>query len=385
MSNNQNIKQINRTSQYAVSTDFQNFIISFEPVDLIKKTESSITVISGLEKVFEQRKNIFLNNLRKIAEIRKNSDIGNSLPDYTRIYETNSILYAESQYYNSDRLEYTDSLFFKKISEICRIMKIITEQIGKEPVLELNNIVFEKNMPYLIHILYIDLISEEKNSLCDQMRDIIILKVYGRKKKYSDYIKKAVFIKQYHPEFIRLVYDLINSLSPVMHKLSDWDYAYNISEKICKLLDDDPDYLLNPYIPVKKSILYVKEKIKNALNEYGHIVFLCSDDKNLLYRISDSYVLETSEEYMYVAKGSAENGLMEMFEGDSFALHSDTSSAYRRISAIRSMCSDGFLIIIDECDIENDAFFKKILQLPADILILTHQDYSEYGFYTINF
>ena len=42
-------------------------------------------------------------------------------------------------------------------------------------------------------------------------------------------------------------------------------------------------------------------------------------------------------------------------------------------------------ILIDECDIENDIFFRKVLQLPADILILTEQDYSEYGFHTINF
>ena len=74
-----------------------------------------------------------------------------------------------------------------------------------------------------------------------------------------------------------------------------------------------------------------------------------------------------------------------MLEGKSFALHSGLYSAMERISAIRSMCSDRVLLIIDECDIENDIFFRKVLQLPADILILTEQDYSEYGFHTINF
>ena len=59
----QNTALINRTLQYAVSTDFKSFITSFEPVDLIRKTGNCFTIIKGLEKVFEQRKNLFLDNL----------------------------------------------------------------------------------------------------------------------------------------------------------------------------------------------------------------------------------------------------------------------------------------------------------------------------------
>jgi len=383
----QNTALINRTLQYAVSTDFKSFITSFEPVDLIRKTGNCFTIIKGLEKVFEQRKNIFLDNLRKISEIRKNPGIGNTLPDYIRIYEKNSILYAESQYYNSDRLECTDTdgLFFYKVSEICRIMNIITAITGKEPVLDLNNIFFEKNIPYPIHVLHIDLNSAEKSPLCNQLSNIIIYKFYGRKQRYSDYIRKADVIKQCHPKLKKLVQNLIISLSPVSHKASNWNYIYDTSEKICRLIDEDPDYLLNPYTPVKKNVLSVKKKIQNALNTFGHVIFLQSDDKDLLYRISDSFVLESCEEYGYTARGCAANGLLEMLEGNSFALHSGLYSAMERISAIRSMCSDRVLLIIDECDIENDIFFRKVLQLPADILILTEQDYSEYGFHTINF
>ena len=47
---------------------------------------------------------------------------------------------------------------------------------------------------------------------------------------------------------------------------------------------------------------------------------------------------------------------------------------------MRGMCADGMLLVVKNCDIENDPLFRQMLRLPADILLLTPQDYGEYGF-----
>ena len=115
--NEQNIIKISITSQYTIYTDSVNFITCFAPSDLVRKTENSFCIISGLESVFEKRKQVFLNNLKKISEWRKISVSANVLPDYTEIYEENNIIYAKSRYYYTDKMNMTDSdeAFFYKI------------------------------------------------------------------------------------------------------------------------------------------------------------------------------------------------------------------------------------------------------------------------------
>lgn len=387
--NEQNIIKISITSQYTIYTDSVNFITCFAPSDLVRKTENSFCIISGLESVFEKRNQVFLNNLKKISEWRKISISANVLPDYTEIYEENNIIYAKSRYYYTDKMNMTDSDedFFYKILLICRFMKNTVSEKDMEPVIELDHVIFEKNITHQIHILYIDLMSKEKSPLCRQIRDMMIARLFGRKQRFSDNIskRKLYFSNRYHPKIQKLFSVLLDSLTPCCHKPSNWNISCDTTEKICELMNEKEDYLLYPYIPAHKQILSIGKNIRNAFESFGHVVFLRSENKKLLCQLADSYINETDGKYMYIAKGSAENGLQNMLESDTFTFNSGKKSASECISALKNMCRDGCLLVIENCDIENDAFFRNLLRLPADIMILTKQDYSEYGFFTLEF
>lgn len=387
--NEQNIIKISVTSQYTIYTDRVNFITFFTPSDLVRKTENSFCIISGLENVFEKRKQVFLNNLKQISEWRNISLSANVLPDYTEINETNNIIYAKSRYYYTDKMNMNDSDedFFYKILLICRFMKNTVSEKGIEPVIELDNVIFEKNITHQMHILYIDLMSKEKSPLCMQIKDMIIGRLFGRKQRFPDNIskKKLYLSNQYPPKIQILIPVLLNSLTPCCHKPSDWNISCDMAEKICEMMNEKGDYLLYPYIPTHKQIFAISQNIRNAFENFGHIVFLRSENKKLLCQLTDSYINETDGKYMYITRGSAENGLQNMLESDTFTFNSGKKSASECISSLKNMCRDGCLIIIENCDIENDAFFKHLLRLPADIMILTKQDYSEYGFFTLEF
>ena len=284
--NEQNIIKISVTSQYTIYTDRVNFITFFTPSDLVRKTKNSFCIISGLENVFEKRKQVFLNNLKQISEWRNISLSANVLPDYTEINETNNIIYAKSRYYYTDKMNMNDSDedFFYKILLICRFMKNTVSEKGIEPVIELDNVIFEKNITHQMHILYIDLMSKEKSPLCMQIKDMIIGRLFGRKQRFPDNIskKKLYLSNQYPPKIQILIPVLLNSLTPCCHKPSDWNISCDMAEKICEMMNEKGDYLLYPYIPTHKQIFAISQNIRNAFENFGHIVFLRSENKKLL-------------------------------------------------------------------------------------------------------
>jgi len=387
--NEHNITKLHRTSQYEVCTDRINFITCFVPSDLVRETENSFSIINGLEGVFDKRKKVFLYNLEKISELRRKFISCSVMPDYTEIYEKDNIPYAKSRYYYTDKFSSADSRtdFFHKIFLICRFMKNMVNETGIEPVIELDDIVFEKNISRQIHILYADIISDKKSPLCIQVRNMMIHRLYGRKPGFSDNIcnRKINISGQYHPEISRLLNILLDSLNPCRHTPSDWNISFQTAEKICDLMKKNEDYLMYPYKPEKTKISFAGEAVRNAFEKNGHVVFLHSNKKELLYRLADSYINETCGKYLHIAAGSAENGLQNMFESRAFTFNSGKKSANDCISSLKNMCRYGCLLIIENCDVENDGFFKNILRLPADILILTRRDYSEYSFCILNF
>ena len=390
MYDNSDIIKISQQSQYTVYTDKKNFILVFEHSDLDMKTKRSAYVINGLENLFKKRKKCFLENLKNIATLKNIAEIGNALPNYTEIVETDSGFYIKSRYYDADVLRTTDNdkNFFEKVFLLCRLMKNIISATGKEPVVELDNIIFENNITNQIHLLYIDLATTQNNALPDQLREKIIEKIYKRKQKFPDYYRihnKEITFNRYHPRMMEYVNNLLDSLSPLHHNMSNWTLSCTIAKKICQFIEQDNDYLVYPYIPSALPDLAYSEKVTQALHKHGHLLFLRSDNRNVLRQVADSYIANMNRKYLYTVKGSAENGLANMLESDIFTFHSGKKSAFKCLATLKTLCSDGLLLVIENCDMENDTFFRNLLKLPSDILILTEQDYSEYGLYTLTF
>ena len=159
-----------------------------------------------------------------------------------------------------------------------------------------------------------------------------------------------------------------------------WETLSAIAHALCDLLESDPDYFLRPCVPKRTASFPLAEEIKREFQSGNHVVFLSGKNVLRLRQAADSYRFQNRRRYLHTAQGTAENGLSAMLEGEAFALHSGASSAAARISAMRGMCADGMLLVVENCDIENDPLFRQMLRLPADLLLLTPQDYGEYGF-----
>ncbi len=377
---------ISENDQYVIYSDSDRIMVCFQPVDLIRIDEKGLKIINGLEQVYERRKQGYIDNIRRLTEVKRTSSVANCLPDYYDIHEENSILTAESRFFNYEQINMSDEngAFFHKISSVCNFMKCLIDDVHSEPVIDIESIVFEKNMPSSIHLIYADFNLPQENRLCSQLRNIIIQKVCGRNPRFSDSFECnwSADSKYFHPKVSYLTKRLTDILSPVNHRLSDWKDAKEVSDKICGLIDMDPDYFINQYIPFKTSISPVSEKIKDSLENNGHVVFLKSDDKKTLISAVDGYLLD-NRKYVHITYGDSISGLEHMIEGKDFCLHSGLKSANERYLSMKKLCSDGMLLIIENCNIEKDDFFRKILRLPADIIFLSENDYSEYGFITI--
>lgn len=383
---NHETKIVSVTSRYTIYNDANGYLLVFAPSDLVCRTDMALTITAGLERVYEQRKNLFLENLRCIAEFRSQHDLGNVLPDY-EITEENGILTARSRYYDAGMLAAfeNDRVLFRKVAALCALTASLVQQTGHEPVLHLENVVFERNDPEQLHVLHLDLLSEEKDPLYEQLRCFLTQKYYGRKPTFHDqFTSKAIeWLPNHHPQFSVLLDALLHSLLPVGHKPQCWEKAKELSAEICTLLENSPDYLLHPYRPKHHSLHPLCQKLTEAFTVGQHVVFFCGEDMAQLHTIADSYLTSAELRYLHVAIGNAAKGLDRMLESDAFSVASGSKSARERYTALKKMCSEGMLLIIEECAWEQDAWLRKFLQLPADILILTNNDPSEYGFCTI--
>ncbi|MDE6003975.1 MAG: hypothetical protein K2G88_01130 [Oscillospiraceae bacterium] len=382
------------TRQYNIYCDFRKYYTVFRPLDLIYRNNKNITVVQGLERVFEKRKNIFLKNLEFISEIKTKSQIRNSIPDYEKIYEKDGTVYAESTFYNAEPLDTSaDNIkFFSNIKAICNSMNILTCETDTEPIILLENIVFEKNEPYLLHFLHINFFDNDIKTLRVQLKQAVFNKIYGGKSKYTDFkkhINPYETIEPYHPKILELISKFLNTISPVNQKKDAWKYASEISDEILHILRNNSDYFIYPYVPNRPNILRMKnnhfyinciEDIYNYFSKSGNKIFLQSENQNLLENIADLYIIKSPKKYLHIIKASAENGLLSMLESNYFSMHSDIKSAPERLNKLYHMCSEGLLLIIQKCDVENDQFFKNILKLPSDIIFLIDKDYSQYGF-----
>ena len=375
------------TSRYTIFTDSSEYLLVYAPSDLVRRSDSALTVMTGLERVYMQRKSLFLDNLRCIAEFRRQNDLGNVLPDYSEISEEDGILFARSRYYDAGMLEASDDdgILFRKVAALCTLVTKLVQQTGHAPVLHLEDVVFERNDPGQLHVLHLDLLSEEKNPLAEQLRCFLTQKYYGRKPSFHDQLaSKAVeWLPDHHPQFSVLLDALLRSLLPVDHTPQSWEKAKELSVKIGTLLEQSPDFLLHPYRPEHQTQHPLCQKLTEAFASGQHAVFLCGNDMAQLHAIADSYLSCAVTGYLHTAIGDAAEGLERMLESDAFAVASGAVTVRERYAALQRMCSEKLLLIIENCAWEHDAWFRKFLRLPADILLLTNDDPSEYGFSTI--
>lgn len=82
-----NMTEISRHYTHSIYTDSHRFFTVFAPDDLVRRCGGQFQVIRGLEHVLEHRMAACLNNLRTLAELRRTSSAGNTLPDYVEIHE----------------------------------------------------------------------------------------------------------------------------------------------------------------------------------------------------------------------------------------------------------------------------------------------------------
>lgn len=375
-------KYISKKTQYVIYTDSQRFILTFTPSDLTRIKNDSCFIINNLQSVYDRRKLLWIENLKKISEMKTFPFFYNNLPDYYNIYEENNILLAESRFYSYETLNCTDetNVFFKKLSAICSFMQNITDKTHSEPIVEADDIIFEKDMPDTMHLLYVDFVSTGKSSLCVQLRNILIKKVFGRNANFGDcFIHSSANLKDFHPEVASKIVKLIEILSPIKNSASSWKSAKEMSCEICRLTELDKDYFVNRYVTYNFNASSINDKIKRGFEEYGHILFLRSDEINLLRKTANGFLNKNKDKYIHSAYCDASEGLEKALEGEAFILHSGIQGADSRLSALRKF--DGnTLLIIENCDIENDRLFKKLIRLPFDIIFLSKNDYSEYGF-----
>ena len=92
-----NMTEISRHYTHSIYTDSHRFFTAFAPDDLVRRCGGQFQVIRGLEHVLEHRMAACLNNLRTLAELRRTSSAGNTLPDYVEIHEEGGVLCGESR------------------------------------------------------------------------------------------------------------------------------------------------------------------------------------------------------------------------------------------------------------------------------------------------
>ena len=140
-----NMTEISRHYTHSIYTDSHRFFTAFAPDDLVRRCGGQFQVIRGLEHVLEHRMAACLNNLRTLAELRRTSSAGNTLPDYVEIHEEGGVLCGESRYYSYEVLQTEDDMrFCRKLAAVCDWMKQLIAELGKEPVAEWDDIIFEK-------------------------------------------------------------------------------------------------------------------------------------------------------------------------------------------------------------------------------------------------
>lgn len=377
-------------NQYQIISDDKTFCTIFTPIDLIQEKRyngADFEIVSGLETIYEKRKELFVKNIDYITNHSFTSKVSNCLPNYICVYEKNNKIFADSVLYQGEFLNENidDMQFFYKIKIICETMSVLIKETGYEPKINLNCMMFEKNEPWLLHFLYIDFFSDKQCILRSELIDLIIKKVFKRQHRISDdFHIKSIKSNNYHPNIIQNVKKLLHSISPIKMKINDWFEALKYSEEILNILNANSDYFLFPYYPINNNIKSYTNLIKNGYENSNHIVFLCGNNMEQIQKVADKYAVECGENFLHIKKGNAENGLCEMLENKDFELSSSVDTAYERINKMKLMCEDGFLLIIKNLDIEKDAYFKNILKLLANILVLTSNDYSDYGFYCIN-
>lgn len=299
-----NMTEISRHYTHSIYTDSHRFFTVFAPDDLVRRCGGQFQVIRGLEHVLEHRMAACLNNLRTLAELRRTSSSGNTLPDYVEIHEEGGVLCGESRYYSYEVLQTEDDMrFCRKLAAVCDWMKQLIAELGKEPVAEWDDIIFEKGSTEALHVLHLDVVSAEKSPLCFQLRSLVVRQFFGRAPRISDHIFELASgaVPNHHPRFSVLVCQLIQELALVRSNAQRWETLSAIAHALCDLLESDPDYFLRPCVPKRTASFPIAEEIKREFQSGNHVVFLSGKNVLRLRQAADSYRFQNHRRYLHTA------------------------------------------------------------------------------------
>ena len=360
------------------STNELVFCIRFAPVDLITNHDHRTVpynIPDGLKRLYKSDMDKFLSKIKLISQLRENEDLSYKLPDFHDISLKDGICSAEYSYYEGITLDKIKEikLFFHALSSLMSansaIVKITREDIGIPP----ECIIFEPDNTSTLHYLFLD----NNEYLTPQLREYIAScitdTVFGKSCTFRDKVHgfEDLYSNKVHPVCRRMVIQLLHTVLPVRRSINDWEKAAELCKEIRVQLDKNKDYLIRkvPDSEIKKGILF--DKIREGFTGGCHIQFISSSLKNEALW----FAYNSGGKYVHIAEGNAENGIRSMLDELEFA-----SGDGDKMQKLKEICGYPTLLIIENCAVDNDELFPELLKLSADILIITDEDYSDYGF-----
>ncbi|MBR1528326.1 MAG: hypothetical protein IJ642_03350 [Oscillospiraceae bacterium] len=317
------------------------------------------------------------------AELQKLSEFSSFLPDYHEIREEKETLIAESTFYEGEILNtaMSVSVFFYNILSLCKAETLIIEKTGKEPGIPVSGILFESGKKGAVHFLHLDFSPFLAYSLRNTIGNCIAEKIFGKKITFTDKLNNYSNFKEsvisLHPAIVRDSLALIKVILHTPVSVSDWNEALEICESICQHLKEKEPYFIHRIPLPKKQILKTDIfKIRQKIEE-NHVLMLQADAET-----ARAYADTFRFLYVHTAEGDANNGLLSMLESENFSMSEEDRalvSAPERLNCLQTLCDEPVLLIIRNCHPETDSIFSEFLRLPADIIFLTEENYSDCG------
>lgn len=369
--NSQLISKNTNTPGYEIESDTGNSIsVVFYPVDLSEKENSIIVPYSGLEDMFERRKQRFLADIALMAELSASDELCNSVQQYSLINGGSHITAISSLHRGekiSKRMPLRDIML--AVSAVCRAVSEIFK-ISRTADISLDDIICEKNATGMIHILYVSSVFRE-NRLGRAMAEIIMGCLKKTNATPGDMVTFDAVINSctLHPLAKRSLIRLISGLVASDHFVL-WNNCAETASELASM-------------PESPFFLHVPESIPCALADLQAIddAFERSDIV-VLYPAGDAARSAAAQygrlRFVHEACADCSSGIRSGIESESFALSGGESRFDDRLAVIESMDGESTLLIFDNFN-ENDEDFSRISGLAARIILISDCDLSDYG------
>lgn len=355
--------------------------VKYFPIDLSQNNNGKIEAFKGLERVFNKRQRQFLKDLSCMAQLAKQEGLCNHVQCY-RISSEEKKTFGESTFYAGVSLSELPTLedILLSISGIGLTMASIEDHVGSADV-RLEDIICEGRHTGAVHFLYISTV-DRQSRLALNMARTLLEKLKGNTVQPWELIifEKIVWSYNTHPLARQNIVRLLKILTGNPKK-TDWNETSHLSLKIKSIIDADYEYFLNPASSLPSCLCRHADLIEEAFKSADAVVLYPEND--IAIREAKAYIDYSGERYTHIACCHAENGLRNGFLSDDLALSKGEVSFSDRLLAIKKLCEEPTLIILDGFS-EEDTDFGAIAELPAQLLIISKNDLSDYGLISIN-